>query len=90
MSQIPERGLENNKMSVSTTLFHPRQPGKGAQCVKYLTRPLSSNSKHLNVYNLSTLDSFSSHFNRGTNVLEAVVFVYNPPPLDLVSKTCTE
>ena len=27
------------KISVSTTLFHPRQPRKGAQCVKYRNCP---------------------------------------------------
>ena len=41
MSPIPETGPTVN-ISVSTTLFHPRQPRKGARCSKYPTCPLSN------------------------------------------------
>ena len=39
MSQLPETGPLVN-ISESTTLFHPRRPRKGAQCVKYRNCPL--------------------------------------------------
>ena len=39
MSQIPEKGLIV-QISVSPTLFHPKQTRKGAQCSKYRNCPL--------------------------------------------------
>ena len=39
LSQILKTGPIVNIL-VSTTVFHPRQPRKGAQCVKYRNSPL--------------------------------------------------
>ena len=46
MSQIPEKGLIV-QISVSPTLFHPKQTRKGAQCSKYRNCPLSTETNYL-------------------------------------------
>ena len=54
MNQIPETG-PIVKISVSTCLFHPRQPRKGPQCSKFRNCPLTeANYKDPNIEHCQT------------------------------------
>jgi hypothetical protein len=54
MSQIPEKGLIV-KISVSPTLFHPKQTRKGAQLPKYRNCPLTSRVRGFSFMTLMVL-----------------------------------